>query len=103
MLTQAPCGMARIWLKLAGRADEKGAVGLLPTGIDLAARLWIDLEHAGVQSLGQRLQEAETHSQFLLYTVGQDHFIVFYRQPTVTPVLAALLCHYLLELGLFVC
>jgi hypothetical protein len=100
MLTQAPCAKAGIWLKLAGRADEKGAVGLLPTGIDLAARLWIDLEHAGVQSLGQRLQEAETHTQFLLYTVGQDHLRVFYRP---TPLLAALLHHYLLELGLFVC
>jgi hypothetical protein len=31
-----------------------------------------------VQSLGQRHQEAETHFQFLLYPVGQDHLSVLY-------------------------
>jgi hypothetical protein len=95
-LTQAPCSIAGIWLKLAGRADEEGAVFHLPTGINLAARLWIDLKHADVQSLGQRLQEVETHSQLLLYVVWQNHLVLHAPLPS-------LFClHFLGELVLFI-
>ena len=100
-LTQAPCSTAGIWLKLAGRADEEGAVFHLPTGINLAARLWIDLKHADVQSLGQRLQEVETHSQLLLYVVWQNHLVL--HAPAPPAPLPSLFClHFLGELVLFI-
>jgi len=67
----------------------------------LTARLWVDRKHANVQSLGQLLQEAEAHFQLLLYTVGQDQLRVLHGPLVV--LLAALCCHFLLELGLFVC
>ena len=95
-LTRAPFCTAGIWLKLAGRADEEGAVFHPPTGINLAARLWIDPKHADVQSPGQLLQEVETHAQLLLYVVEQNHLIVLHA-----PLLFCL--HFLLELGLFIC
>lgn len=100
-LTQAPFSIAGIWLKLAGRADEEGAVFHLPTGINLAARLWIDLKHADVQSLGQRLQEVETHSQLLLYVVWQNHLVL--HAPAPPAPLPSLFClHFLGELVLFI-
>ena len=68
----------------------------------LAARLWIDLKHLNMQSLGQRHQEAETHFQFLLYPVGQDHLSVLYLA-AIEAICFALVLHFLLELGLFVC
>ena len=69
----------------------------------LAARLWIDLKHLNMQSLGQRHQEAEPHSKLLFYLVWQDQLVELSVRLTERPLaLLPLFVYFLHELDLFV-